>query len=107
MLDEPQTGLTAFGQGDVRATPMQMAMVSAAIANGGIVMNPNLVDAITAPTSPRCRSSSPRVRRAISEETANTMVQMMVNGVENGAASNARIDGVSVAGKTGTAENGE
>ena len=45
--------------------------------------------------------------RAISEETANTMVQMMVNGVENGAASNARIDGVSVAGKTGTAENGE
>ena len=48
VLDEPQTALTAFGQGDVRATPMQMAMVSAAIANGGIVMNPNLVDAITA-----------------------------------------------------------
>ena len=49
VLDEPQTALTAFGQGDVRATPLQMAMVSAAIANGGIVMNPKLVDAITAP----------------------------------------------------------
>ena len=60
------------------------------------------------PTSRRCRSSSRRsYGRAISEETANTMMQMMVNGVENGAASNARIDGVNVAGKTGTAENGE
>ena len=107
-LDEPQTGLTAFGQGDVRATPMQMSMVSAAIANGGIVMNPNLVDSITAPDFTPLQEFEPvEFGRAISEQTANTMVQMMVNGVENGAASNARIDGVSVAGKTGTAENGE
>lgn len=108
VLDEPQTALTAFGQGDVRATPMQMAMVSAAIANGGIVMNPNLVDQITAPDfTPLQEFKATEFGRAISEETASTMVQMMVNGVENGAASNARIDGVSVAGKTGTAENGE
>ncbi len=107
-LDEPQTGLSAFGQGDVRATPLQMAMVAAAIANGGIVMRPNLVDAITAPDfSPLQEFRPAEFGRAISEETANTMVQMMVSGVENGAASNARIDGVSVAGKTGTAENGE
>ncbi|UOE43436.1 peptidoglycan D,D-transpeptidase FtsI family protein [Agromyces larvae] len=107
-LDDAQTALTAFGQGDVRATPLQMAMVSAAIANGGIVMNPNLVDAITAPDfTPLERFESEQFGRAISEQTAATMVQMMVNGVQNGAASNARIDGVSVAGKTGTAENGE
>ena len=109
VLDEAQTGLSAFGQGDgLRATPMQIAMVSAAIANGGIVMNPNLVDEITAPDFTPLQEFEPsEYGRAISEETANTMVQMMVNGVENGAASNARIDGVSVAGKTGTAENGE
>jgi penicillin-binding protein A len=109
VLDEAQTGLSAFGQGDgLRATPLQMAMVSAAIANGGIVMNPNLVDEITAPDfTPLQEFEASEFGRAISEETANTMVQMMVNGVENGAASNARIDGVSVAGKTGTAENGE
>ncbi|GGR17300.1 MULTISPECIES: penicillin-binding protein 2 [Agromyces] len=107
-LDEPQTALTAFGQGDVRATPLQMAMVSAAIANGGIVMNPNLVDQITAPDfTPLQEFQKSEFGRAISKQTADTMVQMMVNGVENGAASNARIDGVSVAGKTGTAENGE
>ncbi|MFC9559717.1 peptidoglycan D,D-transpeptidase FtsI family protein [Agromyces sp. NPDC056965] len=107
-LDDAQTALTAFGQYEVRATPMQMAMVSAAIANGGIVMNPNLVDQITAPDfTPLQEFEAKEFGRAISEETANTMVGMMVNGVENGAASNARIDGVSVAGKTGTAENGE
>lgn len=108
VLDEPQTALTAFGQGDVRATPLQMAMVSAAIANGGIVMNPNLVDQITAPDfTPLQEFKKTEFGRAISAETAETMVQMMVNGVQNGAASGARIDGVSVAGKTGTAENGE
>ncbi|WP_022892357.1 peptidoglycan D,D-transpeptidase FtsI family protein [Agromyces subbeticus] len=108
VLDDAQTALSAFGQYEVRATPMQMAMVSAAIANGGIVMNPNLVDQITAPDFTPLQEFEPReFGRAISEETANTMVGMMINGVENGAASNARIDGVSVAGKTGTAENGE
>jgi peptidoglycan glycosyltransferase len=107
-LDDAQTALSAFGQGDVRATPLQMAMVSAAIANGGIVMNPDLVDEVNAPDlSPLQQFEPSEYGRAISEQTAATMVEMMVNGVENGAASNARIDGVSVAGKTGTAENGE
>lgn len=107
-LDDAQTALSAFGQGEVRATPLQMALVSAAIANDGIVMNPNLVDQITAPDlRPLEEFQASEFGRAISESTADTMVQMMVNGVENGAASNARIDGVSVAGKTGTAENGE
>ena len=107
-LDDAQTALSAFGQGEVRATPMQMAMVSAAIANHGVVMRPNLVDEITAPDFTPLQEFEPvEYGRAISEATAETMVRMMVNGVENGAASNARIDGVSVAGKTGTAENGE
>ncbi|PPL19792.1 peptidoglycan D,D-transpeptidase FtsI family protein [Microterricola pindariensis] len=106
-LDDAQTAMSAYGQFDVRATPIQMAMVSAAIANGGMVMNPNLVELITAPNlSPLQTFEASEFQRAISPETAATMTEMMVNGVENGAASNARIDGVSVAGKTGTAENG-
>lgn len=107
-LDDAQTALSAFGQSDVRATPMQMSMVSAAIANGGIVMSPNVVDRIVAPDFSTVQQfEGVEYGRAISEQTAETMTEMMVNGVENGAASNARIDGVSVAGKTGTAENGE
>lgn len=106
-LDEAQTALSAFGQYEVRATPLQMAMVSATIANGGVAMEPNLVDEILAPNLSPLQTFEPEVmEQVISAETAATMTQMMVNGVEDGAASNARIDGVDVAGKTGTAQNG-
>jgi peptidoglycan glycosyltransferase len=85
-----------------------MAMVSAAIANGGIAMKPNLIDQVLAPNLSPIHSYQPEeFGRAISAETAATLSQMMVNGVEDGAASNARIDGVDVGGKTGTAENGD
>jgi len=105
--DAAQTALSAFGQTDVRATPMQMAIVSAAIANGGVAMKPNLVDEILAPNLSPLQTFKPEIlQRVMSEQTAATLTQMMVNGVQDGAASNARIDGVEVAGKTGTAENG-
>ncbi|GAB3127728.1 peptidoglycan D,D-transpeptidase FtsI family protein [Glaciibacter psychrotolerans] len=104
---EAELALSAFGQGSVTATPMQMAMVSATIANGGVLLAPNLVDQVLAPDlSPRQTFEPQVMQRVISEQTAATMTQMMVNGVQDGAASNARIDGVEVAGKTGTAENG-
>lgn len=106
-LDEAQTALTAFGQYEVRSTPLQMAIVSATIANGGVAMSPNLVDEILAPNLSPLQTFEPKVmEQVISAETAATMTEMMVNGVEDGAASNARIDGVDVAGKTGTAQNG-
>ena len=106
--DPAQTALSAFGQTSVRATPLQMALVSATIANGGIEMQPNLVDEILAPDLSSLQSFEPvAADRVLSAETAATMTQMMVNGVQDGAASNARIDGVDVAGKTGTAENGD
>jgi peptidoglycan glycosyltransferase len=107
-LDDPQTMLSAFGQSSVRASPLQMAMVSMAIANGGTLMQPTLVDSIIAPDLTVIQKLQPSVfSQAISQQTAATMTQMMVNNVSNGAGSNARIDGVDVAGKTGTAENGE
>jgi peptidoglycan glycosyltransferase len=106
-LDDATLMLSSFGQASVRVHPLQMAMVSAAIANGGVLMQPTLVDSILAPDLTVIESLQPSIYNTpISAETAAIMSTMMVNGVNNGAASNARIDGVAVAGKTGTAENG-
>jgi peptidoglycan glycosyltransferase len=108
VLDEPQTMLSAFGQSDVRASPLQMAMVSMAIANGGVIMKPNLVKNITSSNLTTIQSfQATEYRRAISQQTAATMTALMVSSVADGAASSATIDGVTVAGKTGTAENGD
>ncbi|WP_457099805.1 peptidoglycan D,D-transpeptidase FtsI family protein [Microbacterium sp. P5_E9] len=106
-LDDPQTALTGFGQGQVIATPLQMAMVSAGIANGGMVMNPRMVDRVVAPDlSVQQTFKDSEFGRALDEDLAAQMVAMMIANVSDGAASGARIDGVDVAGKTGTAENG-
>jgi len=108
VMVDPQTALASFGQFDVRATPLQMAMVSAAIANGGIVMTPNMVDSIISSDGSQLEQFAPvEFGRAMSAETAASIAAIMVDGVSNGAASNAKIEGVTVAGKTGTAENGE
>ncbi len=107
-LDVPQTMLSAFGQSSVRASPLQMAMVSMAIANGGALMNPTLVESITSSNLTVLQSMQPSLySQPMSATTAAQLTQMMVANVSNGAASNATIDGVEVAGKTGTAENGE
>ncbi|NYE18565.1 peptidoglycan D,D-transpeptidase FtsI family protein [Microbacterium immunditiarum] len=106
-LDDPQTALTGFGQGQVTATPLQMAMVSAGIANRGIVMSPRLVDrVIGSDLSVQETFDDVEFERALEDDLAAEMIAMMVANVNEGAASGARIDGVDVGGKTGTAENG-
>lgn len=105
---EAETWLSGFGQASVRASPFQMAMVSAAIANGGRLMSPTLVESIVAPDLSVLESLQPQVYSTpLSEQNAAALTQMMVAGVTSGVANNARIDGVEVAGKTGTAENGQ
>jgi peptidoglycan glycosyltransferase len=100
--------LSAFGQASVRVSPLQMAMVSASVANGGQLMKPTLIESILAPDLTELQSFQPEVYSTpMSAQTAATMNQMMVQNVSNGAGSNARINGVDVAGKTGTAENGD
>jgi peptidoglycan glycosyltransferase len=107
-LDDPQLMLSAFGQSSVRASPLQMAMVSAGVANGGVVMNPTLVESITAPDLHVISELEPtEFGRALSQQNAITLTQLMVQDVSNGAGDNASIDNVEVAGKTGTAENGD
>jgi peptidoglycan glycosyltransferase len=105
--DRAQTAQTAFGQFDDRATPMQMAMVSAAIGNGGVLMKPNLVQKVLSPSLDTVSQMTPtEFSRPISAATADGVRTMMVSSVATGAATNARINGVEVAGKTGTAQNG-
>ncbi len=83
-----------------------MAMVSAGIANGGLVMNPRMIDRVIRPDlSVASEGTSSEFGRALDTDIAAQMVSMMTANVQDGAASNARIDGVQVAGKTGTAEN--
>ena len=106
-LDDPQTALTGFGQGQVTATPLQMAMVSAGIANRGIVMSPRLVDrVIGSDLSVQETFDDVEFGRALEDDLAAEMIAMMVANVNDGAASGARIDGIDLGGKTGTAENG-
>jgi len=106
-LDAPQTGLSGFGQSDVKATPLQMAMVAAGIANGGVVMTPHLVDELRSPDFDSLDKTDPTTyRRAISAATARQLTDMMVGVVEEGTAHTAAIPGIRVAGKTGTAQTG-
>ncbi len=107
-LSDDQTALTGFGQGQVTATPLQMAMVSAGIANDGVVMNPQMVDEVIGSDLSVQQTFEPsEYGQALDSDLAAELTQMMVANVSDGAASNATIDGVDVAGKTGTAQNGD
>lgn len=105
--DAARLMLSSFGQDEVRVTPLQVAMFTAAIANGGELMEPTLVESISAPDlSPIEEFEETSLEQSVSPETAAVVSDLMVANVASGAANNARISGVDVAGKTGTAQNG-
>ena len=105
-MDPPQTAMSGIGQSSVTATPLQMAMVAAAIANDGEVMRPYVVDEVRAPNlSVLGRTDPQSISRAISSTTAEELTAMLVATVDDGTAAPAQIPGVQVAGKTGTAQS--
>lgn len=114
-LDPPQTAQSAIGQRDVRTSPLQMALVAAAVANDGVMMRPRLVTTVQdfAGRTVRQYPAEPRdigeigTGQAVSPSTAAALTEMMVGVVQNGTGQAAQVPGVGVAGKTGTAEQGE
>ncbi|MCX4674270.1 penicillin-binding transpeptidase domain-containing protein [Streptomyces sp. NBC_01433] len=106
-MSDDQLALSSIGQFDTTATPLQMAMVAAAVANGGDLRYPHLVDRTTAHDGDTVQQQGSRsYHQAMSPSTATRLQRMMVDVVENGTGSNAAIDGVKVGGKTGTAQHG-
>ncbi|MFJ5654696.1 penicillin-binding transpeptidase domain-containing protein [Streptomyces microflavus] len=106
-MSDDQLALSSIGQFNTTATPLQMAMVAAAVANHGDLRVPYLVDRVTTADGDTVQQQGPRsYERAMSPSTAVQLQRMMVEVVENGTGSNAAIDGVRVGGKTGTAQHG-
>ncbi|WP_210593253.1 penicillin-binding protein 2 [Streptomyces sp. GESEQ-35] len=108
-MDKAQTGLTGIGQFDVTATPLQMAMVSAAIANGGEMVTPHMVSEITDSGDDVLENydDGADTTRIVSSDTADQLQSAMETVVSKGTGTNAQISGATVGGKTGTAQHGE
>lgn len=93
----------AYGY-EVAVTPLQIAAAYAAVANGGILMKPFVIARVQSTNGDIIRERSPqRIRRVVSSETASLLVKAFEGVVERGTATDVKINGVRIAGKTGTA----
>jgi peptidoglycan glycosyltransferase len=97
---------SAIGQRDVRFTPLQNAMIVAAIANKGVLMAPYLVQQVQSPTLDVLDETQPdQLGQAVPADVASTITDLMI-GAENRTQGGGKITGVQIAAKTGTAEHG-
>ncbi|MFJ9642572.1 penicillin-binding transpeptidase domain-containing protein [Streptomyces sp. NPDC101206] len=106
-MSPDQLALSSIGQFNTKATPLQMAMVAAAVASGGELRAPYLVERTTQDDGSQVRRAGRRsLGRAMNPATALRLQRLMVNAVEDGTGRNAAIPGAEVGGKTGTAQHG-
>ncbi|MGW5613759.1 peptidoglycan D,D-transpeptidase FtsI family protein [Streptomyces sp. NPDC003877] len=106
-MNPSQTALSSIGQFNTAATPLQMAMVASAVANDGKLMKPYMVDELQSPGLDPIEKTDPEeLSQPLSAENAQILQSMMETVVDKGTGSNAKIDGVKVGGKTGTAQHG-
>ncbi|MCO4264698.1 penicillin-binding protein 2 [Pseudarthrobacter sp. MDT3-26] len=106
-MDGPGLAQSAIGQKDVRATPLQIALMTSAIANNGVQMSPSLVKTVRSPDLRVIDEPQPEaLRTSTTPEIARQITEWMTSAVSQGIARGAAVPGVQVAGKTGTAELG-
>jgi penicillin-binding protein A len=100
-------GRMAFGQERLAVTPLQMAMVASTVANGGVAMEPSVLNRVVDAKGKTIVHVGPKkLGRVMSPTTAHEINAMMVSAVQSGTGTAAQIPGIQVAGKTGTAETG-
>ena len=106
--NDPLVAISAIGQDNVLVNPLQMALVAATVANGGRMMQPRLVEEIRDPQGRVVKTFDPQeYGRPITSDTAEELTQMMTSVVAGGTGTAAQIPGITVAGKTGTAQHGD
>ena len=104
--NQPEFAFAGIGQGVVAVTPLQMALVAEGLANGGVIMAPHVVSEIRDANDKLVERINPSPwMTATTPQVAAAVTQMMVNVVQSGTGTAAQIPGVTVAGKTGTAQN--
>ncbi|HSO95169.1 MAG TPA: penicillin-binding transpeptidase domain-containing protein [Acidimicrobiia bacterium] len=104
--NQPLFAFAGIGQGAVAVTPLQMALVAEGIANGGVILQPHVVSEIRDNNDKLIRRIDPSPwMTATTPQVAQAVTQMMVQVVQNGTGTAAQINGVTVAGKTGTAQS--
>ncbi|GAB3148253.1 penicillin-binding transpeptidase domain-containing protein [Micromonospora sonneratiae] len=107
--DKAALAQSSIGQNNVRMTPLQGAMIAAAVANDGKQMRPYLVQQLLGPdrTTRHYTASPKQLRQSVSDTVARDLQEMMISVVQNGTGRNAKINNYTVGGKTGTAQAGE
>jgi peptidoglycan glycosyltransferase len=105
--NRPQNAMDGIGQASNRATPLQMAMIASAVANDGKLMKPHMVEKLVDPNLNTIEQTKPKeFSQPMSAQTAQDVQSAMQTVVEKGTGTTAQIDGVTVGGKTGTAQHG-
>ncbi|MDR2930988.1 MAG: penicillin-binding protein 2 [Propionibacteriaceae bacterium] len=103
-LTDAELMQSSIGQNSVTASPLQMAMVASSFLNNGMLADPYIVDEVRAPDLSVIHKHETKTTKAISPATAATLQQMMISVVTDGIGGTAKIPGVTVGGKSGTAE---
>jgi peptidoglycan glycosyltransferase len=107
-VDKPTVAQSSIGQSNVRMTPLQGALIAATVANHGSQMRPYLIDKELAADRTSTYVAKPQEQRQpVNAQVADTLRDMMVSVVESGTGTQAKIAGVQVGGKTGTAQTGD
>lgn len=102
-----QLAESSIGQGKTLVTPLTMALMASAPANGGVIMKPYLMDYVKNPVTGEIleKTMPEKYLNPISKDLADKIKQLMIGVVQQGTGTAAQIPGITVAGKTGTAEN--